>query len=329
MLQEHRLNNLYARYGVVFILLFFALSWQPVAAKDSADAKQLIERAKSGDADAQYELGLSYRDGEGVKQSDRKAAKWLLKAHKKGKNYDAAVDLGDLYMLGRGFNISFNRNQAGGERAYVEKAMKLYTKAAEKGNARAQFRLGTLYVPSQSIDGSFLYTNWQQSQKSYMYKSWKRAKKVYEVTNLHLSKKFPRAEKLLLAAAENGHAEAQYTLGRLYTEHDFSAAKKEKGIELYRAAAMQGHFLATYDLAVIYAQGKLGTVNLSESYAWFSIADKLAEQRSESKTESNMHAGVRKSLTAVLDAMEPVDLSRAERLVQERMPVIEQSVIVL
>ena len=316
MLKEHRLNNLYIRYGAVFFLLFFALSWQPVAAADESDVKQLIKLAKSGDADAQYELALSYRDGKGVKQSDRKAAKWLLKAYKKGGNLDAAVDLGDMYMLERGFNIKTTRNLAGGERHYVDKAMKLYRKSAEMGSPRGKFRLGSMLMPSNRVDGSLVY------------KAWTNAKTVYVVPNVHLSKTFPRAEKWLQASADDGYAEAQYMLARIYTENKFGPDRKRKAVGLYEAAAKQGHFQATYDLAVVYAQGRLGTVNLTESYAWFSIADKLAEKNSESKSVADMHVGVQASLNAVLNAMEPAELSMAERLVKERLPAILQSVLV-
>ena len=295
MLKEHRLNNLYARYGVVFFLLFFALSWQPVAAKDDASAtKQLIERAKSGSSDAQYELGLRYRDGDGVVQSDRNAAKWLLKAYKKGKNYDAAVDLGDLYMLGRGFNIEFARNQSAGGRHHVDKAMRLYKKAAANGNARGQYRLGTLLMPSDRVDGSLVYKALTKSSSLYTIdlrdlrsvpdgdfslntlertsnmkftrnqageehhnvdKAWANFTGVHTDPNVHLSKKFPRAEKWLLAAAAGGSAEAQYTLGRLYTQNEFGPERKRKAIELFEAAAKQGHLPAANELGVIHAQG--------------------------------------------------------------------------
>ena len=257
-----------------------------MAAKDDASAtKQLIERAKSGSSDAQYELGLRYRDGDGVKQSDRNAAKWLLKAYKKGKNYDAAVDLGDLYMLGRGFNIEFARNQSAGGRHHVDKAMKLYKKAAQSGNARGQYRLGTLLMPSDRVDGSLVYKALTKSSRLYTVdvrdlgsvpdgelglntlepasnmkfasnqvagkslnfdKAWASFTTVHTDPNVHISKKFPRAEKWLLAAAEEGHAEAQYMLARLYTDNAFGPDRKKKAVELFEAAAKQGYSSATY-----------------------------------------------------------------------------------
>ena len=312
MSMENRLNNLYARYGAGVFLLLFAMCWQPVAAADAFDIQEQIERAKSGDAKAQHALALSYRDGELVEQSDREAVKWLRKAYRKGKNYDAAVDLGDMYLSNRGININFIRNSEAGPHPYLEKALKLYKSAASNGNARAKYRLGFFYMPSGAVHG----TVW--------YKHSSRSKMEYSSPGLHLSKKFPRAEKWLLASAKDGHAEAQYTLGRVYAENDFGADRKRKAIEFYKAAAMQGHFLANYDLGVIYARGQLGTVDRSESYAWFTIAEKLAEKRPESQNVKVMQAALHKSLTMLVNAMEPTELVEGVHLADERMPAVEQ-----
>lgn len=314
---EHQLTNLYARYGAGFFLLLFALSWQPVVAEDGSGVQKLIERAESGDAEAQHALGLRYRDGEGVKKSESLAVKWLREAFQKGKNYDAAVDLGDMYIIGQGLNINSERNQSKGEIFLRRKALGVYKKAADKGNTRAKFRVAAMQTPSGMGDGSVWYKDWKTSkQKSHR-------------TQMKVSPKFRRSERLFQEAAEDGHAEAQYTLGRVYAEFNFRAGSEADSIKFYTAAAMQGHFFAAYDLAVIYAQGELVSVDLTESYAWFRIARQLTEKMSETKGLAGMQEGLDTSLKAVKAALGPDDLAVAERLVQERLPAIEQSVIVL
>lgn len=312
-----QLNTLYAKYGIVTLLLFFAMAGQPVAAKDGSAIHQLIERAESGDAEAQHELGLKYRDGEGVKQSDDQAAKWLIKAYKKGKNYDAAVDLGDMYIHGRGFNTNFFRDTQSGEHRYRLKARNVYRKAVANGSTRAKFRLAAMYTPSTMGDGLIWYEDWKIS------------KQKYPREQMQVSPKFRRAEKLFREAAEDGHAEAQYTLGRVYAEFNFGSGSEARSVKYYTAAAMQGHFFASYDLAVMYAQGKLISVNLPESYAWFSLARHLTDEMPASEDLAGMQAGLDTSLKAVRAALEPADLAVAQRLVRERLPAIEQSVIVL
>ena len=61
-----------------------------------------IERdAKEGDAEAQYQLGVMFEQGKGVKQSFEMAMKYYEKAAKQG-NTDAQYNIGNLYFNGHG-----------------------------------------------------------------------------------------------------------------------------------------------------------------------------------------------------------------------------------
>ncbi len=57
--------------------------------------------AEQGDAYAQFNLGLMYRNGHGVPQDDAEAVKWYRKAAEQG-NAKAQNDLGTLYSNGQG-----------------------------------------------------------------------------------------------------------------------------------------------------------------------------------------------------------------------------------
>ena len=57
--------------------------------------------ADQGDADAQYSLGVSYANGEGVPQKHREAVKWYRKAAEQG-DAKAQFNLGRRYALGEG-----------------------------------------------------------------------------------------------------------------------------------------------------------------------------------------------------------------------------------
>lgn len=63
--------------------------------------EDLVKRAQSGDANAQFELGRAYEDGKGFPQDDDSAAVWLRKAAEQG-NAKAQSSLGALYSVGRG-----------------------------------------------------------------------------------------------------------------------------------------------------------------------------------------------------------------------------------
>ena len=57
--------------------------------------------ADQGDADAQYNLGLMYADGEGVPEDDAEAARWYRLAADQGDAF-AQHNLGVMYADGRG-----------------------------------------------------------------------------------------------------------------------------------------------------------------------------------------------------------------------------------
>ena len=57
--------------------------------------------AEQGGADAQYNLGVMYDNGEGVPQDDKTAVKWWTLAAEQG-GADAQFNLGNMYRLGTG-----------------------------------------------------------------------------------------------------------------------------------------------------------------------------------------------------------------------------------
>ncbi|MEI6847733.1 MAG: tetratricopeptide repeat protein [Chlorobiaceae bacterium] len=58
-------------------------------------------KAEKGDAKAQYNLGLVYAKGQGVKQDSTEAINWLERAGVQG-NAKAAFILGEIYYTGTG-----------------------------------------------------------------------------------------------------------------------------------------------------------------------------------------------------------------------------------
>lgn len=87
-----------------FVWLALAASCVGTAAANerddfSAATQHLNERAETGHADAQYELGESYDSGEGVPQDLGKAAKLYAAAAEQG-HARAQFSLGKLYTIG-------------------------------------------------------------------------------------------------------------------------------------------------------------------------------------------------------------------------------------
>ena len=100
--------------------------------------RTLRQKAEQGDADAQYSLGVSYRDGKGVDRDYAQAVTWWRKAAGQG-HASAQAALGFMYASGQG--ISKDDAQA----------VEWYRRAADQGIARAQFNLGVMYSRGQGI----------------------------------------------------------------------------------------------------------------------------------------------------------------------------------
>ena len=73
-------------------------------AQIEAEKKAFAEtkgKAESGNAAAQYNLGVSYEEGEGVAKDDKEAVKWYRLAAGQGDGYEQ-YNIGVLYAQGQG-----------------------------------------------------------------------------------------------------------------------------------------------------------------------------------------------------------------------------------
>jgi putative methionine-R-sulfoxide reductase with GAF domain len=77
----------------------------PTPAVETATLDQLRQLAGKGEPAAEYLLGTRYASGEGVKQDDKEADSWFLKAAENG-NVKAQATLGTRYWGGRGVPAS-------------------------------------------------------------------------------------------------------------------------------------------------------------------------------------------------------------------------------
>src|SRR5437660_1796183 len=92
-----------------------------IAKGDYATALRLLRPlADQGDAQAQYNLGVMYDDGQGVPQNDAEAMKWYRKAAEQGEDR-AQNNLASMYASGQGVPQN-----------YAE-AMKWFRRAADQG----------------------------------------------------------------------------------------------------------------------------------------------------------------------------------------------------
>ncbi len=102
--------------------------------------------AAQGVASAQYNLGLMFEEGNGVAQDYKTAVKWYTLAAEQGYAH-AQNNLGNKLIDGQGVAQDYNA------------AFKWYTLAAEQGNAFAQYNLGLMYGNAQDYVKAHMWWN--------------------------------------------------------------------------------------------------------------------------------------------------------------------------
>lgn len=106
--------------------------------------------AENGVAEAQYNIGVMYGNGLGIGRDPVQAAQWYRKAATQG-NANAAFNLGDAYSSG----VGVQKN--------MDQAAQWFRRAAALGIVNAQFNLGLLYergdgVPVSQVEAYAWYS---------------------------------------------------------------------------------------------------------------------------------------------------------------------------
>lgn len=114
----------------------------------------------------------------------------------------------------------------------IQKAIEHYREAAALNEPNAQWSLGVLY--QDGVDGI-------------------------------LEQDIEQAKNLLIAAANQGHAPAQFYLGNIYREEQ----RYKEAIELYTQAALQNNQFGQYNLGYMYENGLGTSVNYEEAEFWY------------------------------------------------------------
>ena len=211
--------------------------------------------AYQGDANAQFDLGLAYNNGEGVPKDSRQAALWYRKAAEQG-HAGAQNNLGVRYDKGDGVP------KDAGEAALW------YRKAAEQGNAFAQDNLGSLYrdgrgVPKDADEAALWYRKaaeqghgFGQANLGWCYQN-----------GVGVAKDASEAARWYERAARAGNAFAQSNLGWLYEVGSGVPKHGGEAKRWYRKAAEQGDMYAQYNLGRL-----LRNADSIQAYAWFNLS---------------------------------------------------------
>ncbi|MGO9950730.1 MAG: retroviral-like aspartic protease family protein [Dissulfurispiraceae bacterium] len=186
------------------------------------------ELAVQGNAEAQYNLGRMYIEGQGVPRNYAEATKWYRKAAEQG-HAGAQHDLGMMYNSGQGVP----KDDA--------EAARWYRKAADQGDVGAQYNLGVMYregdgVPQDDAEAVKWFCMAAEQGNAYAQNNLGR---MYERGH-SLPQDYAKAVKWYRKAAEQGNAYAQYNLGMMYHEGQGLPKDDAEALSWFSKAAKQG-----------------------------------------------------------------------------------------
>ena len=151
-----------------------------------------------------------------------------------------------------------------------------YRKAAEQGDANAQYNLGVCYENGYGVMQDY-------SQAVYWYRKAAEQGDAFAQCNLGscygngkgVTQDYSQAVYWYRKAVEQGNAEAQCNLGTSYGNGEGVTQDYSKAVYWFRKAAEQGNAVAQYNLGVCYRNGKGVTRDNSQAVYWYR---KAAEQ---------------------------------------------------
>jgi len=221
-----------------------------------------MEAAKQGDKNSQLNVGFMYEKGEGVTRNDFEAVNWYRKAAEQGDNA-AQYNLANMYRKGLG--VAQN---------YTE-AMKWYQKSADQGDADAMVSLGFIYDLGNGVTKDY--------KKAYdLYTKAAEKGSVTAMNNIgamfaggnYVTQNYTEAARWYLRAAEAGNGRSMRNIAAMFEEGNGVPYSPSQALEWFQKGANAGDELAMERLGKAYEFGQLGLKkDAKQSNAWYKKAE--------------------------------------------------------
>lgn len=230
----------------------------------AADLAELENRAREGDADAQFQLGRAYFRGEGTPKDEAQALTWLEKSAGQG-DADAMTSLG--FFHARGIAVPLDE----------EKAAAWFRQGAEAGSLQSKLNLGLLLRQGKTIRLSneeslrlMEEAAWAGLPEAQSYLG-----QLYYTGDRLLRPDYAKAEPLARQAAKNGDPAAQNIMGLLARDGIGPEAKGKDpaaAAQWFRRAAEQGDTKAQANLAHLMGVASPASTNRVDALKWLLLA---------------------------------------------------------
>lgn len=205
-------------------------------------------------------LGLIYRDGNGVPKNEQKGFEYIKRAAEKGSIIGQMI-LGDCYYDGKGVPKD------------LAQAAHWYLKAAESGNADSCYRIGTCYLNGTGVlqDQQRAYQWFLKGAEQNNGSSTNMVGRCYE-EGWGVERNIAAAIEWFKQAMKNGSTAAAYNLADIYKKQGPASGHQEEIPSLYEKAARAGLKEAQCELGICYEEGLGVDTNWSQAVQWYQKA---------------------------------------------------------
>lgn len=156
------------------------------------------------------------------------------------------------------------------------KALELYLRAAQLGDAESQFISGGMYYKGMGSAPNYPKAFALLHEAAINGKSSDVSQKIIAqefMRGSFIPRNYEKALKWYTLAAENGNNDAQNELAFMYYTGNGVEQDLEKGAEMFLESAYNGSSLAQFNVGLIYYSGNgFGDVDLKNAFAWIAIA---------------------------------------------------------
>ena len=251
------------------------------------------QAANMGLKEAQYNLGVCYEKGNGVKKNDTKAIEWYTKSADQWSN-NARLRLEEYHLKYNWLAQNTKRNTQKGDSlrniGKYDEAVKWYEIAARRGDATAQFNLAGCYANGQGVTQDYEKAFELLAQAAEQGQAFAQADLGFCYENgIGVSKNIIDAAKWYQKAADQGHTNSQFKIGMFYCTGEVEEAREQEiemvkllGLEYYTSSTPNGNdnpheILLTNSKFNIYVdilnEGRFTIPqNFSEAAVWFQKA---------------------------------------------------------
>lgn len=225
-------------------------------ARQEAEENQPIP--EDADCDACFDKGVAYYEKGNLKQ----ALKYFRFVAEKQNSIAAQNNIGIIYLKG-----------GNGVAKDVKKAVEWFEKAAEQGDADAQYNLGKCYakgigVPKDMRKAAAYFT--QAAEQGSMDGQNDLAMCCY--TGDGIARDEGKAVALWQKLAEQGHDRAQVFLGMAYANKDSELFDMQKAAHWWEKAAQQGQIGAQTKIGNCYLKGIGVSQDIPKAIEWLTKA---------------------------------------------------------